>query len=196
MKVLVFEWGSLTATLYWCKQFQDLIELKGLDAAAKYMMQTFLPPVLPLRLIPFKPCQNHWGHDLLYHMPHHIIFLLVIMIHTSELSPHMSTLLENPCNFFTNTCHPLQHYHLSFSTKKDYISMQHSTKPWHGSLFSTSSLRQSRNNHIYFSSHSLVLIVSILLLIFTNLFNSIHHMTCHCIFIWVCLLYSTESLAW
>jgi hypothetical protein len=36
MKVLVFEQGSLKATLYWCKQFQDLIELKGLDAAVKF----------------------------------------------------------------------------------------------------------------------------------------------------------------
>jgi hypothetical protein len=36
MEVLVFEWGSHTATLYWCKEFQDLIELKGLDAAAKF----------------------------------------------------------------------------------------------------------------------------------------------------------------
>jgi hypothetical protein len=29
MKVLVFEWGSLKAALYWHKQFQDLIELKN-----------------------------------------------------------------------------------------------------------------------------------------------------------------------
>jgi hypothetical protein len=36
MEVLVFEWGSHTATRYWCKEFQDLIELKGLDAAAKF----------------------------------------------------------------------------------------------------------------------------------------------------------------
>ncbi len=33
---LVFEWGSIKATLFWCKQFQDLIELKNLDAAAKF----------------------------------------------------------------------------------------------------------------------------------------------------------------
>jgi hypothetical protein len=36
MKVPVFERGSLGAALYWCKQFQDLIELKGLDATAKF----------------------------------------------------------------------------------------------------------------------------------------------------------------
>jgi hypothetical protein len=36
MKVWVFEQGSLKAALYWCKQFQDLIELKNLDAAAKF----------------------------------------------------------------------------------------------------------------------------------------------------------------
>jgi hypothetical protein len=37
VKVLLFEWASLKAALYWCNQFQDLIELKGLDAAAKFM---------------------------------------------------------------------------------------------------------------------------------------------------------------
>jgi hypothetical protein len=37
MKVLVFEQGSLEAVVYWCKQFQDLIQLKGLDAAAKFV---------------------------------------------------------------------------------------------------------------------------------------------------------------
>jgi hypothetical protein len=36
VKVPVFEQGSLKAALYLCKQFQDLIELKGLDAAAKF----------------------------------------------------------------------------------------------------------------------------------------------------------------
>jgi hypothetical protein len=36
VKVLVFEWGILEAALYWRKQFQDLIELKNLDAAAKF----------------------------------------------------------------------------------------------------------------------------------------------------------------
>jgi hypothetical protein len=42
MKVLVFEQGSLEATLYWRKQFQDLIELKNLDAAAKFMNANIL----------------------------------------------------------------------------------------------------------------------------------------------------------
>jgi hypothetical protein len=36
MKVPVFEQGSLKAALYWHKQFQGLIELKNLDAAAKF----------------------------------------------------------------------------------------------------------------------------------------------------------------
>jgi hypothetical protein len=48
------------------------------------------------------------GHNLSYHVPHHIIFLLVIMIHTSGLSPRTPSLLENPFTFFTNTCHTLQ----------------------------------------------------------------------------------------
>jgi hypothetical protein len=38
MKVLAFEQGSLKATLYWHQQFQDLIELKNLDTAAKFFM--------------------------------------------------------------------------------------------------------------------------------------------------------------
>jgi hypothetical protein len=57
------------------------------------------------QLIPFKSCQNHGGRDLSYHMTHHIIFLLVIMIDTSGLSLRMPSLLENPFTFFTNTCH-------------------------------------------------------------------------------------------
>jgi hypothetical protein len=73
------------------------------------------------QLIPFKPHQNHWGCNLLYHVPHHIIFLLVIMIDTSRLSPHKPSLWEYPFTFFTNTHHLLQCYHLSFSTKKDCI---------------------------------------------------------------------------
>jgi hypothetical protein len=36
VKVPVFERGSLKAALYWRKQFQDLIELKNLDAAAEH----------------------------------------------------------------------------------------------------------------------------------------------------------------
>jgi hypothetical protein len=58
---------------------------------------------------------------LSYHVPHHIIFLLVIMIDTSGLSPRTPSLFENPFTFFTNTHHLLQCYHLSFSTKKDCI---------------------------------------------------------------------------
>jgi hypothetical protein len=73
------------------------------------------------RLIPFKSHHNHWGHNLPYHMTHHIIFVLAIMIDTSGLSPCTPSLLENPFTFFTNTCHLLQCYHLSFSTKKDFI---------------------------------------------------------------------------
>jgi hypothetical protein len=40
---------------------------------------------------------------------------------SSGLSLCMPSLLENPLTFFTNTCHPSQRYHLSFSTKKDCI---------------------------------------------------------------------------
>jgi hypothetical protein len=60
---------------------------------------------------------ENWWNDVLYHVTHHIIFVLVIMIDTPGLSPRMPSLLENPFTFFTNTCHLLQCYHLSFSTK-------------------------------------------------------------------------------
>jgi hypothetical protein len=40
MKVPVFEQGSLKTTLYWCKQFQDLIHLKNSDSAAAKFMNT------------------------------------------------------------------------------------------------------------------------------------------------------------
>jgi hypothetical protein len=69
------------------------------------------------QLIPFKPCQNHWGHDLSYHVPHQS----QLNIQSSGLSPRTPSLLENLLTFFTNTCHPSQCYHLSFSTKKDCI---------------------------------------------------------------------------
>jgi hypothetical protein len=42
LRVPVFEWGSLKAAHYWCKQFQDLIELKNLDIAAKFMNTNIL----------------------------------------------------------------------------------------------------------------------------------------------------------
>jgi hypothetical protein len=42
VKVLVFEQESLEAALYWRKQFEDLIELKNLDVAAKFMKANIL----------------------------------------------------------------------------------------------------------------------------------------------------------
>jgi hypothetical protein len=42
MKVPVFEQGSLEAALYWRKQFEDLIKLKNLDVAAKFMKANIL----------------------------------------------------------------------------------------------------------------------------------------------------------
>jgi hypothetical protein len=124
-------------------------------------------------LIPLKPCQMHWGRDLLYHVPHHIIFLLVIMFYTSGLSMCMPSLLENPFTFFTNTHHPLQCYHLSFSTKNDCIFPCNAVVNlmWVPIYqFATWSLSQSRNIHIYFSFYSFHST-----LISTSLFNSVCH---------------------
>jgi hypothetical protein len=69
------------------------------------------------QLIPFEPRQNHWGHDLSYHVPHQS----QLNTQSSGWSLRTPSLLENPLTFFTNTCHPSQCYHLSFSTKKDCI---------------------------------------------------------------------------
>jgi hypothetical protein len=52
-----------------------------------------------------------------YHVPHPS----QLNTQSSGLSPHTPSLLENPLTFFTNTHHPSQRYHLSFSTKKDWI---------------------------------------------------------------------------
>jgi hypothetical protein len=52
-----------------------------------------------------------------YHVPHQS----QLNTQSSGLPPRMPSLLENPLTFFTNTCHPSQRYHLSFSTKKDCI---------------------------------------------------------------------------
>jgi hypothetical protein len=59
-----------------------------------------------------------------YHVPHHIIFLLVANYdsHIRVITVHVQPLIENPFTFLTNTCHPLQRSHLSFSTKKDCTS--------------------------------------------------------------------------
>jgi hypothetical protein len=53
-------------------------------------------------LIPFNPHQNHWGHDLSYHVPHQS----QLNTQSSGLSPRTPSLLENPLTFFTNTHHP------------------------------------------------------------------------------------------
>jgi hypothetical protein len=55
--------------------------------------------------------------QLSYHVPHQS----QLNTQSSGLSPRMPSLLENPLTFFTNTRHPSQYYHLSFSTKKDCI---------------------------------------------------------------------------
>jgi hypothetical protein len=52
-----------------------------------------------------------------YHVPHQS----QVNTQSSGLSPRTPSLLENPLTFFTNTRHPSQRYHLSFSTKKDCI---------------------------------------------------------------------------
>ena len=55
--------------------------------------------------------------SLSYHVPHQS----QLNTQSSGLSPRTPSLLENPLTFFTNTRHPSQRYHLSFSTKKDCI---------------------------------------------------------------------------
>jgi hypothetical protein len=55
--------------------------------------------------------------NMSYHMPHQN----QLNTQSSRLSLHTLSLLENPLTFFTNTRHPSQRCHLSFSTKKDCI---------------------------------------------------------------------------
>jgi hypothetical protein len=55
--------------------------------------------------------------SLSYHVPHPS----QLNTQSSGLSLRTPSLLENPLTFFTNTRHPSQRYHLSFSTKKDCI---------------------------------------------------------------------------
>jgi hypothetical protein len=87
-----------------------------------------------------------------YHVPHHIIF---IMIHTFRLSLHSPILLENPCTFFTNTCHTVYNVTIVLFYKEElYISMHHSNKPWFCFPFTGSPhqhlVRVARNNHNLF----------------------------------------------
>jgi hypothetical protein len=92
-------------------------------------------------LIPFKPCQNHWRHNLLYHVPHHIIFLF------GNYDSHIwvITMLTNPLR---KPIHFLHQYTSPFATfatlpsvlfykERLYISTQHSAKPWRGSLYTS-----------------------------------------------------------
>jgi hypothetical protein len=75
-----------------------------------------------------------------YHMPHHIIFLLV-----ANYDSHIRviTMLADPLR---KSIHFLHQYTSPFATLPSvlfykeglYISMQHRTEPWHGSLFTGS----------------------------------------------------------
>ena len=49
LKIPVFEDGNLEAALYWCKKFEELIDIKNLDAQAKYT-NALLPYAHPRRL--------------------------------------------------------------------------------------------------------------------------------------------------
>jgi hypothetical protein len=108
-------------------------------------------------VLDWKSQTGKWRRQLSYHLPHQS----QLNTHSSGLLPRMPSLLENPLTFFTNTRHPSQRYHLSFSTKKDYIFTQHSSKHWRGSPFTSSPhhhlVRVGANTSI------LILIVSILL---------------------------------
>jgi hypothetical protein len=52
---------------------------------------------------------------------YHVLHQSQLNTQSSGLSPCTPSFLENPLTFFTNTRHPSQRYHLSFSTKKDCI---------------------------------------------------------------------------
>jgi hypothetical protein len=95
-----------------------------------------------------------------YHVPHHIIFLLVIMIQTSGLLPRLPNPLRKSVHFHQYTSPFATLPSVLFYKEGLYISMQYSIKPWCGSPFTGSphhhlvSQRSRNSNHIYFSSHS------------------------------------------
>jgi hypothetical protein len=110
------------------------------------------------QLIPFKPCQNHWGRNMSYHMPHQI----QVNTQSSGLLPCMLSLFKNPLTFFTNTCHPFTTLpSVLFYKERLYIFMQHSSKHWRGSPFT--SLPHHHLVRVEVNTFILILIVSILL---------------------------------
>jgi hypothetical protein len=128
-------------------------------------------------LILFKPHQNHSGCNLLYQVPHHIIFspfgnydshIWVITAHAEPLRKLIHFLHQFTSPFATLPS-------VLFYKEGLYISTQHRSKHWHAWLpvyqFTTSSLSQSRNNHIYFSSYSFHSTLNS-----TSLFDSLCHM--------------------
>jgi hypothetical protein len=114
---------------------------------------------------------------MLYHAPHHIIFLLVIMIqpHIRGITTHTDP-LRISIHFLHQYTSPFAMLpSVLFYKEGLYISMQHSsykTLTWLPIYqFATSSLSQSRNDHIYFSSYSFHSTLTP-----TSLFNSVCHM--------------------
>jgi hypothetical protein len=121
-------------------------------------------------LIPFKPCQNHWGHNLSYHVPHQI----VVWTHWHPTTAHAEPLRKST-HFLYQYTSPLAMLPSALFYKEGlYIFMQHSSKHWHGSLLTSLPHHHLVRKEIItsiFSSHSFHPT-----LISTNLFNSIHHM--------------------
>jgi hypothetical protein len=127
-------------------------------------------------LIPFKPRQNHWGHDLSYHVPHPsqlntqssgLSQFRVITVHAEPLrkSTHFLHQYTSPFTMLPSVL---------FYKEGLYIFMQHSSKHWRGSPFTGlphhDLVRVGVNSHIYFNSHSFHST-----LFSTSLFNSVCH---------------------
>jgi hypothetical protein len=110
-------------------------------------------------LITFKPCQNHWGCNLSYHVPHQS----QLNTQSSGLSLHTPSFLENPAtHFFHQYTSPFTTLpSILFYKEGLYIFMQHSSKHWRGSPFTS-----SPHHHLVrvgVNTSILILIVSILL---------------------------------
>jgi hypothetical protein len=94
-------------------------------------------------------------------MSYHVSHQSQLNTQSSRLSPHTPSLLENPLTFFTNTRHTFTTLpSVLFYKEGLYISMQHSSKHWRGSLFTS-----SPHHHLVrvgVNTSTLILIVSIL----------------------------------
>jgi hypothetical protein len=85
------------------------------------------------QLIPFKPRQNHWGRDLSYHVPHQS----QLNTQSSGLTMHAEPLRKSTHFLHQYTSPFTMLPSVLFYKEGLYIFMQHSSKDWRGSPFTS-----------------------------------------------------------